>query len=143
MAYLVGVILAVAICGLGTIAGFDSDRAFYAAMTIVVASYYALFAVMGGGTQVLLYELIGVTVFLLAAVLGFRRNLWFLVAALAGHGVFDFIHGALITDPGVPAWWPPFCLAFDVIAALYLAALLARGRIQALAGGPGSGPGRR
>jgi protein-S-isoprenylcysteine O-methyltransferase Ste14 len=46
------------------------------------------------------------------------------VAGLALHGIYDFIHPAVITNPGVPTWWPGFCLAYDVIAAAYLAALL-------------------
>jgi hypothetical protein len=48
MAYLVGVVLAVVVCGFATIAGLDRDRAFYPTITIVIASYYGLFAVMGG-----------------------------------------------------------------------------------------------
>ena len=131
MAYLVGVILALGICGFATAVGFDRDRSFYPTVTIVVASYYALFAVMGGGTAVLLRESIGIVVFLLVAVAGFKWNLWLLVAALAGHGTFDLIHGSLIANAGVPLWWPPFCLAFDVVAAIYLAALLLRGHVAA------------
>jgi hypothetical protein len=34
---------------------------------------------------------------------------------------FDFVHGYLVTNPGVPFWWPPFCLAYDVTAAAALA----------------------
>src|SRR3954451_17710678 len=58
------------------------------------------------------------------AILGFKLNLWFAVAALAGHGVFDFVHAHLISNPGVPAWWPGFCLTYDVAAAAYLAWIL-------------------
>ena len=144
MPYLVGVILALAICAFATIAGLDRDRAFYPTMTIVIASYYALFAVMGGGTQTLVHESIGATAFLLIAVVGFKRNLWWLVVALAGHGIFDFIHARVIEDPGVPPWWPSFCLAFDVVAAVYLAALLLSSRLPARTTQPGkhSSPGR-
>jgi hypothetical protein len=69
-------------------------------------------------------ELIVAGVFFIVAVIGFRRNLWFVVAALLGHGVFDFVHRVFIENPGVPPWWPGFCLAFDVIVAGYLAVLL-------------------
>ncbi len=34
----------------------------------------------------------------------------------------------LIVNPGVPAWWPAFCLAYDGVAATYLAFLLLRPR---------------
>ena len=113
MAYLVGVFLALAVCAMATIVGFDRDRAFYPTVTIAIASYYGLFAVMGGSTRALMQESIGITAFLVIAIVGFKRNLWLIVMALAAHGVFDFVHARLITDPGVPAWWPAFCLAFN------------------------------
>jgi hypothetical protein len=47
------------------------------------------------------------------------------------HGIFDFFHGQVIIDPGVPAWWPMFCLTYDVAAAGYLAWLLGRAVIPA------------
>ena len=62
--------------------------------------------------------------FVLAAVIGFRRNLWLVVAALVGHGVFDVVHHWFIENPGVPDWWSGFCLIFDLIVAAYLAVLL-------------------
>jgi len=134
MPYLVGVILAVAVCIFATIVGLDRDRAFYSTVTIVVASYYGLFAVMGGSMRALAHESIGIAGFLLLAVVGFKRNPWFLVAALAGHGVFDLVHGHVIADAGVPVWWPAFCCAYDVVAAAYLAVLLLlRSRLAATA----------
>jgi len=133
MAYLVGVVLAITVCGVATIAGFDRDRAFYPTLTIVIASYYALFAVMGGSTRALMQESAVIAGFLLIAIVGFKRNLWLIVVALAAHGVFDFIHGNVIANPGVPAWWPAFCLAYDVVTAAVLAALLLRAKFPASA----------
>ena len=121
MPYLVGVVLAAAVCGFATIAGLDRDRAFYPTVTIVIASYYGLFAVMGGSMRALTHESIVIAGFLLVAFVGFKHNLWFVVAALAAHGVFDFVHASVIADPGVPAWWPAFCLAYDGVTAAYLA----------------------
>lgn len=48
---------------------------------------------------------------------GKKRTLWFVAAALLMHGTFDFFHGHFISNPGVPARWPMFCLAGDVVAA--------------------------
>jgi hypothetical protein len=56
----------------------------------------------------------------LAAVVGFRGNLWIVAAGLAAHGVMDAFHPALVDNPGVPVWWPSFCSAYDVAAAGYL-----------------------
>ncbi len=38
--------------------------------------------------------------------------------------IFDFFHNAVIVNPGVPTWWPGWCLSYDVVAAAYLAALI-------------------
>ena len=130
MEYAIGIGLALGVSVFATAVGFDRDRAFYPAVAIVVASYYGLFAIMGGSTAALTAELIVIAAFLLVSILGFKLNLWLIVGALAGHGVFDFIHARVIANPGVPAFWPGFCLAYDVAAAGYLAWLL-RARLQA------------
>ena len=129
MAYLVGAFLALAVGGLlGTGVGLDRDRAFYPTVMAVIASYYVLFAVMADSTQALQAEAAVAAVFLAAAMVGFRRSLWLVVAALASHSIFDSMHSRLIANPGVPAWWPAFCLAYDGVAAAYLAFLLLRPR---------------
>ena len=131
MAFLIGALLALAVGLFATIAGLDRDRAFYPTVTIVVASLYSLFAVMGASTRVLVIESLLGGVFLVAATLGFRSSLWLVALALGGHGVFDFVHSAVVSNPGVPHWWPAFCGAYDVVAAAYLAWLLASGRLKA------------
>jgi hypothetical protein len=114
-------------------AGLDRDRAFYPTLTAVIASYYALFAVMGGSTSVLAVESLLIAAFVFVAILGFRTNLWLVVMALAAHGILDFVHGHLVANPGVPTWWPAFCATYDVTAAAYLAWLLASSRRRATA----------
>jgi hypothetical protein len=129
---LVGVGLALAVAIFARLVGFDRERAFYPVVLVVVASYYDLFAVMAGGAA-LIPETIGLVLFAAAAAIGFRTSLWFVVAGLAGHGVFDLLHHALVENPGVPAWWPIWCLAYDVAAAACLAALLVKGGVSARA----------
>ncbi len=128
MEFLIGAVLALSVGLSATYIGLDRDRAFYPTVMAVIASYYALFAVMGGSIQALMIELIVIVVFLGAAVAGFKGSLWLIVAALATHGVFDLFHGHIIENPGVPLWWPHFCLAYDVVAAAYLAWLLQRSK---------------
>jgi hypothetical protein len=130
MGILVGALLAIGVGVLATTAGLDRDRAFYAVVTIVVASYYSLFAAMGGTTRVLVLESLLALVFVAAAVVGFRSSLWIVAAALAGHGVFDLVHDVFISNAGMPRWWPAFCATYDVVAGAYLAWLLQRGRIR-------------
>lgn len=130
MAYLVGIALALGVGIMTTLAGFNRDRALYPVVTIVVASYYALFAVMGGG-EALGSEIVPAAAFVVAAVVGFRTTLWVIVAALVGHGLLDLVHGDVIANSGVPAWWPSFCLTYDVNAGAYLAWLLLSKRVEA------------
>jgi len=129
MPSLIGIGLGLAVCILATMIGLDRDRAFYPTITIVIASYYALFAIMGGSVSALVTESIAIAAFLLISIVGFKKNLWLIVGALCAHGVFDFVHDNLIADPGVPAWWPAFCLTFDLVAGAYLAVLIARQRV--------------
>lgn len=126
MAYLVGALLALAVSGMATLSRLDRDRAFYPTVMVVIASYYALFAVLGGSDHTLGVETAVITVFLAASLVGFKYSLWLVVAALAAHGIFDAFHDQLITNPGVPLWWPQFCLTYDVVAAAYLGYLLVR-----------------
>ena len=124
MGYAIGSLLAVVVTVLARSVGLDRDRAFYPTVLIVVAHYYDLFAMIGGTTQALVIESIVMAAFVLAAVAGFKRNLWVVVAALVGHGVFDFFHAGIVTNAGVPEWWPAFCLSYDVGAGGCLAWLL-------------------
>jgi hypothetical protein len=126
MPYLAGIVLALTVSGLATLVGLDRDRAFYPTLLLVIASYYVLFAVMGGSGHALVVETLVMTGFLLVALIGFKKNLWLVVAALAAHGVLDLFHGHLVANPGVPAWWPAWCLTYDVTAAAFLAWLLRR-----------------
>jgi hypothetical protein len=109
----------------------DRDRAFYPTVAIVVPSYYVLFAVMGGTTHALIVELSVMAAFVVAAVIGFKHSLWIVSAALVGHGVFDFLHAGIVTNDGMPEYWPAFCGSYDVGAGVCLAWLLKRGKISA------------
>src|SRR5579864_4355525 len=117
MEYLIGVALAGVVCAFARVAGFDRDRVFYPTLLTVIATYYILFAVIGKSTLSLTIESLIAGMFLMIAVAGFKKNLWLVVGGLAGHGVFDFFHHLFIQNPGVPAWWPGFCLLFDILAA--------------------------
>lgn len=120
MAFLVGVILALLIGLFASFTGLDRDRAFYPTVMIVIALTYALFATIGGDLHVLAIESIFIIMFIVASIVGFKNSLWVVVLALFSHGAFDFVHLNIITNTGVPIWWPQFCLAYDVVAAGYL-----------------------
>jgi hypothetical protein len=126
MEYLIGVLLGWVVAGGAVWVGFDRDRAFYPAVLIVVASYYVLFAVMGASGGILIIETVAACAFILLAVLGFKRSPWIIAAGLVGHGVFDFARRGHIHNPGMPSWWPGFCMSIDVFLGVWLAMLLWR-----------------
>jgi hypothetical protein len=123
MDYITGIVLALAV-GVGAhAAGFDKDRSFYATILVVIASYYLLFAAMTGSTRVLATEFVPFVGFAALAVVGARRWPMLVAIGLFAHGGFDLLHGLVVTNPGVPPWWPGFCLAYDVTAGAYVMTL--------------------
>lgn len=140
MESLIGLLLALATGGLATATGLGRGRSFYPVVLIVVATYYCLFAVMGGSIGALWIETVIALLFAAAAIIGFRTNMWLVVAALAGHGAMDLVHRHIVANPGVPAWWPGFCASYDITAAAWLAAcILLAGRAGAPATWESSG----
>lgn len=131
MAFLIGVVSAICVGIFATVVGLDRDRAFYPTVMIVIALLYALFSAIGGSVQALMYESPAIIGFIVAAVIGFKGSLWVVAAALAGHGIYDFGHSYLFVNPGVPEFWPAFCSAYDIVAALYLGWLIVSSKIPA------------
>lgn len=77
--YVVGIVLAAAVALFARVVGFDRDRAFYPTVLIVIASYYVLFAAMIGSVETVLFESILMTLFVIAAVAGFKGSPWIIV----------------------------------------------------------------
>jgi hypothetical protein len=125
MSFVIGALVAFVTAAGAAWAGFDR-RTFYTTLLVVIASYYVLFAAMAGSSRTLVVELVIMAVFVVIAKIGFARNLWLIVMGLIAHGIFDFFHAGIVSNPGVPAWWPSFCLAVDVVAAGVLAWLIRR-----------------
>ena len=128
MEYLVGVLLSMAVLAFAAVIGFDRERSFYSTVLIVIATYYVLFAVMGASRRTLILEIALASGFFLFSALGFKGNLWLVAAATVGHGIFDMLRPRSIENPGVPHWWPGFCMAFDVIFGGWLALRLLQRR---------------
>jgi hypothetical protein len=121
MEYLIGLCLALVTAGFARVVGFDRERAFYPTVIIVIATYYILFAAISTSARALFLESVAATVFLALATIGYKKSAWLVPAAMAAHGVFDLVHHSLIVDPGVPQWWPGFCLAFDATLGAWIA----------------------
>ena len=126
MPYVIGIVLSVSVALFARWVGFDRDRAFYPTVPMVIASCCVLFGAMSESVHTVILESAAMTVFVIAAVAGFKSSAWIVVAALAGHGIFDALHGRLVENSGVLVRWPAFCLAYDLGAAGSLAWLIKR-----------------
>lgn len=128
MEFAIGIVLGAVIALSTTAIGFARDRSFYPTVLIVIASYYGLFAVMGGSVRTVATEVVPMAAFFGLAVAGFKRSGWLVAIGLFGHAIFDFFHGHFIDNPGVPIWWPGFCLSIDFTLGAFLSFYLFRSR---------------
>lgn len=113
IAFGVGVLLAIAIGAFAKVTAFDRDRSFYATVLIVIATYYVLFSFIS--FEAIFIEIVIASVFSIVAVVGAFRWPLLLGLGIFAHGLFDFTHGQLINNSGVPMWWPAFCAGVDVV----------------------------
>ncbi len=127
--FVVGVLTAVAVAALGKYTRFDQDRSFYPTVLIIIASYYILFAVMGGSRHALAWELVVAAAFSTVAIIGALHVPVLAGVGIVAHGLFDLVHHTMIEDAGVPDWWPSFCGAVDVVLGLWVIGLSRSGRL--------------
>ena len=119
----VGVLLAVGVAALGKFTRFDEDRSFYSTVLVIIASYYVLFAVLGGSGHALVWELVVAVVFSSAAIIGALYVPMLVGIGITAHGLFDLVHDVVIENSGVPTWWPAFCGSIDVALGLWVIAI--------------------
>ena len=137
MPFVIGIAIAAIVGVLGRVSRMDRDKAFYAVVLIVVGHYYMLFGVMDGTRgSVVLQEALIFVLFAALAIIGFRVSMWFVVAGLALHGAFDLVRHLFLPGEGIPAFWPDFCLGFDIAAAAFVAATLMIPRSRREEGAP-------
>jgi hypothetical protein len=120
---LVGVLSAIAIAAFARYARFDQDRSFYPTVLVVIASYYILFAVMGGSRQALAWELVVAVVFSTVAIMGALHLPVLVGVGIVAHGLFDLVHPTMRENAGVPDRWPDFCGSIDVVLGLWVIGL--------------------
>jgi hypothetical protein len=128
MPVVVGVLLAVGIAALAKFTRFDEDRSFYSTVLVIIASYYVLFAVLGGSGHALVWELVIAVVFSTVAIIGALFFPTLVGAGIIAHGLFDLVHEVIIENSGVPAWWPSFCGSLDALLGLWVI-ILTRSRL--------------
>jgi hypothetical protein len=123
----VGILLAIGVAALAKFTRFDEDRSFYSTVLVIIASYYVLFAVLGGTGHAFVWELVIAVAFSTVAITGALFFPWLVGIGIVAHGLFDLVHDALIENPGMPVWWPVFCASIDIVLGLWVI-ILSRSR---------------
>ena len=100
----------------------------YALSLVLIASVYIGFAVADGRPNVIAVESGVAAIFVLVASLGISGPAWLLVVGLLGHGFKDLWQHRRQYVAGT-RWWPPFCCAVDLVAALFIALAILRGML--------------
>ena len=99
--------------------------AFYSVALAVIGAIYLGFAFSDGRLPIVILELSVGTAFVVLALLGLWLTPVFLAIGLILHGFWDLAHRPRGITTRLPAWYPPFCAAYDfVFAGAFL--LLAR-----------------
>ena len=99
--------------------------AFHSVALAVIGAIYVGFAFSDGRLSIVILELSVGTGFVVLALLGLWLAPVFLAIGLILHGCWDLAHRPRGVATRLPAWYPPFCAAYDfVFAGVFL--LLAR-----------------
>lgn len=126
----IGAVLAVAIALISRITNFARDRSYFAVILIVISTYYVLFACIAN--QGIFAEIIIASIFVIMALAGACRWPMLLGTGIFMHGVFDVVHGNIISNAGIPIWWPMFCASIDMVLGIWVIYLAKTKRILRL-----------
>ena len=91
--------------------------AFHSVCLAVIGAIYVGFAFADGRLAVVIIELTVATGFLVLALLGLWQAPVFLAIGLVLHAFWDLAHRPRGITTKLPAWYPPFCAAYDFVFA--------------------------
>jgi hypothetical protein len=96
----------------------------YSLGLLVLPGLYAFFALQAGEQTVAVREIVYGVPYVVAglvfAIVSVRQSAIVVGALWLLHGLYDLVHGRLITNIGVPGWYPIWCLVVDVVIGSYL-----------------------
>jgi hypothetical protein len=132
-AHILGLVIGIIIAIPGTIMpvrkflSLRSEKTFFSLTLIPIALFYIGFSYYYGDLTALHAEIVGVIIFTVLALLAQFMASWILVIAYVAHGAWDVLHEVYIASIGgvipwteVPAGYAAFCLAYDLIIAVYV-----------------------
>lgn len=91
--------------------------AFHAVTLAVIGAIYVGFGFADGRVSIAVLELTVATAFLVLALLGLWWTPVLIAVGLVLHGAWDLGHRPHGIATKLPAWYPPFCAAFDFVFA--------------------------
>jgi len=91
--------------------------AFHAVALALIAAIYLGFALMDGRISIAILEWSVGTVFVVLALLGLWQAPVLMAVGLILHGCWDIAHRPRGVTTKLPAWYPPFCAAYDFVFA--------------------------
>ena len=101
-----------------------TERWWYALGLLVLPGLYAFFALRAAvpavGLQEMLYGAPWVVAGLLFAWVSVRQSAVVVGLFWLLHGLYDLVHDRLLTNVGVPGWYPVFCFVVDAVVGSYL-----------------------
>jgi hypothetical protein len=127
--FVVGIIVAVpgTIMPVRRFLGVRAEKTFFSLTLIPIALFYIGFSYYYGDLTALHAEIVGLLVFSVLALLSQFLASWILVVAYVAHALWDLLHevfvgaiGSAIPWTQVPAGYAAFCLAYDLIIAVYI-----------------------
>ena len=100
------------------------ERWVYSLGLLALPGLYAFFALQAGEQAVGVKEMIYGVPFVVAGLafvfVSVRQSAVVVGVFWLLHGLYDLVHGRLITNAGVPAWYPIFCFVVDAVIGSYL-----------------------
>ena len=100
------------------------ERWLYSLGLLTLPGIYAFFALQAGeqavGVKEMIYGVPYVAAGLVFACVSVRQSAVVVGVFWLLHGMYDLVHRQLITNIGVPAWYPIFCFVVDAVIGSYL-----------------------
>lgn len=101
-----------------------AERWLYSLSLLTLPGIYAFFALRTGeqavGLKEMIYGVPYVVAGLIFAFVSVRQSAMVVGIFWLLHGLYDLVHDQLITNTGVPGWYPIFCFAVDAVIGSYL-----------------------
>jgi hypothetical protein len=121
-ALLIGVLGAAANSSIAWAPFIPDPILFHSVSLAMIAAIYMGFAFSDGRPSIVILELAVGGVFITLALLGVWASSIFIAVGLVLHGLWDLAHRPGGVGTKLPAWYPPFCAAYDfVFAGVFLA----------------------